>query len=473
MHSEVDLVEDKFHDECGVFGIYSASKMDAARYAYYGLYALQHRGQGSAGIAVCDNGAISFYKDMGLVGEIFRDDILERLKGSSAVGHVRYSTAGASMRENAQPMVIKYRSGSIALAHNGNLVNSGQLRDKLEEQGAIFQSTIDSEVIAYLISKYRTVNENVEESIRQAMKEIEGSYALIVLTSTKLVGVRDPYGIRPLCVGKLGDAYVFSSESCALDAIGAEFIRDVNPGEIVIAERAGLRSIQTEPVGEGNVCIFEHIYFARPDSFIDGVSVNMARIEAGRQLAIMYPVDADLVTGVPDSGLSAALGYSRQSGIPYGQGLIKNRYIGRTFIQSKKTQRDTSVRIKLSAMKDAVNGKRVVLVDDSIVRGTTSRRIVQILRDAGAKEVHMRIASPPVNYPCYFGIDTPSRTQLVASRCSVEEIKELVGADTLGYLTVETLLKTAVGSKCGFCTACFDGNYPMDIPGEGHKSNCD
>ncbi|HHV99446.1 MAG TPA: amidophosphoribosyltransferase [Clostridiaceae bacterium] len=459
-----DFRLDKLREECGVFGIYDNDNHDIARLTYFGLYALQHRGQESAGIAVNDGGTILYHKDMGLVPEIFNDVVLNHLKGKIAIGHVRYSTTGASLRENAQPMVVKYRGGQIALAHNGNLVNAAEIRNKLEENGAIFQSTNDTEVIANLISRYCLTSSNIEETFANTVKEIKGSYALVILTPDSLVGIRDPFGIRPLCIGKLNNSYVLASESCALDAIGAEFIRDVNPGEIVIVDKDGLRSVNSGSCRESKLCIFEFVYFARPDSVIDGACVHHARVEAGRQLAREHPVDADIVIGAPDGGLNAALGFSRESGIPYGQGLLKNKYIGRTFIQPTQDKREIGVRIKFNAMRSEIEGKRVVMVDDSIVRGTTTRRIVQILKSAGAKEVHMRVSSPPYKYPCYFGIDTATRKQLVASNNSIEEIREMIGADSLGYLSLEGLLKTPRGARCGFCTACFDGGYPVEVP---------
>lgn len=467
-----DVRLDKFREECGVFGIFDMDGFDVAQLTYYGLYALQHRGQESAGIAVNDNGTIVHHKDMGLVPEVFNNVVINHLKGQAAIGHVRYSTTGASLRENAQPMVIKYKRGQMALAHNGNLVNAAKMREEMEENGAVFQSTIDSEVILNLLARYRISSETMEETIEKMMKDVKGSYALTILTPKRLYGVRDPQGIRPLCIGKRQNSYVLASETCALDAVGAEFIRDVNPGEIVIIDRHGLKTVQTEIPDESKSCIFEFIYFARPDSDIDGASVHQARYEAGRRLAIEHPVDADLVIGVPDSGLTAAMGFSRESGIPYGEGFIKNRYVGRTFIQPDQGQRETGVRIKLNALKNAIKGKRVVMVDDSIVRGTTSKRIVQILKDAGAKEVHMRVSSPPIKYPCYFGIDTPSRQHLVAASNSIEAIREMVGADSLGFLSLEGLLKTPVGSKLSFCDACFEGNYPMDVPRNMSKNSC-
>lgn len=460
---------DEIHDECGVFGVFDNDNLDVARLTYYGLYALQHRGQESAGIAVNDNGTILYHKDMGLVSEVFNNVVLNHLKGRIAIGHVRYSTTGASYRENAQPMVIKYRNGQMALAHNGNLVNAAEIRGMLEDEGAIFQSTIDSEVILSLISRYRIDSGNIEAAIQKMMGEIKGSYALTILTPKRLIGVRDPLGIRPLCIGRIENSYVLASETCALDAVGAEFIRDVKPGEIVLIGEEGLVSIQTPVPDKSRLCIFEFVYIARPDSFIDGSSVHQARVEAGRRLAIEHPAEADLVIGVPDGGVNTALGFSIESGIPYGQGLLKNRYIGRTFIQPEQSQRETDVRIKFNAMRSAVEGKRIVLIDDSIVRGTTTRRIVQMLKNAGAREIHMRVSSPPYRYPCYFGVDTPSRKQLVASEHSQDEIKNMIGADSLGYLSLDSLLETPIGSKCGFCTACFNGDYPMEVPDEGDK----
>lgn len=467
-----DLRPDKLKEECGVFGIFNNDQHDVARLTYYALYALQHRGQESAGIAVNDEGTILYHKDMGLVPEIFNEVVLNHLKGKISIGHVRYSTTGASLRENAQPMVIKYKNGQMALGHNGNLVNAAELHEMLEENGAIFQSTIDSEVILNLISRCRISSNTIEEALVNMMKEVKGSYALVILTPKRLIGIRDPLGIRPLCIGIIDNSYVLASETCALDAVGAKYVRDVNPGEIVLIGEDGLTSIQTEIPESSKSCIFEFVYFARPDSFIDGASVHQARIEAGKRLAIEHPVDADLVIGAPDSGLTAALGFSIESGIPYGQGLLKNRYVGRTFIQPDQNQRETGVKIKFNAMKNAIEGKRIVMIDDSIVRGTTTKRIVQMLKDAGATEVHMRVSSPPIKFSCYYGIDTPSRKQLVASNHSIEEIRDLIGADSLGYLSLEGLLKTPVGAKLGFCTACFKGDYPMDVPNQEGKYSC-
>jgi len=467
-----DAYEDKLKEECGVFGIYNNDDYDVARLTYYGLYALQHRGQESAGIAVNDGGTILYHKDMGLVSEVFNDVVLNHLKGKMAIGHVRYSTTGASQRENAQPIVAKYISGQMALAHNGNIVNAAQLRNEMEERGAIFQSTNDTEIIANLISRYRISSNSIEETLSKVMKDIRGSYAIVMLTPDMVIGMRDPHGIRPLCIGKMGNSYILASESSAIDAVGAEFVRDVRPGEIVLIGNDGITSVQTEAAPESKLCIFEFVYFARPDSYIDGASVHRARMEAGRRLAIEHPVEADLVIGAPDGGLNAALGYARESGIPYGQGLLKNKYVGRTFIQPSQGLREIGVKIKFNVIKNEIEGKRVVMIDDSIVRGTTTRRIVQMLKNAGAKEVHMRVSSPPYRYPCYFGIDTPSTKELVASANSIDDIKEMIGSDSLGYLSLEGLLKTPVGAKCGFCTACFDGKYPMEVPAEGNKFSC-
>jgi amidophosphoribosyltransferase len=467
-----DVMFGKLHEECGVFGVFDCDGNDVARMTYHGLYALQHRGQESAGIAVNDDGVILHHKDMGLVPEIFNDVVLNHLKGRIAIGHVRYSTTGASLRENAQPMVVKYKVGQLALAHNGNLVNASELRTSMEENGAIFQTTSDTEVIANLISRHRVGSDNIEETLEKVMDTIKGSYAIVIVTPKRLVGIRDPQGIRPLCIGKLGNSHILASESCALDAVGAELIRDVEPGEIVLIDCDGIKSIKTKRKEDSHLCIFEFVYFARPDSVIDGTSVLQARIAAGKRLAIEHPVEADIVIGAPDGGLNAALGYSRQSGIPYGQGLLKNRYVGRTFIQPEQGQRESGVRIKFNAMKSEVAGKRVVMVDDSIVRGTTTGRIVQMLKDAGAKEVHMRVSSPPYKFPCYFGIDISSSDQLVASKNTIDEICKKIGADSLGYLSLEGLLGIAPDSSCGFCTACFNSAYPMEVPVEGNKFSC-
>ena len=412
---------DGLHEECGVFGMYDFDGGDVASTIYYGLFALQHRGQESCGIAVSDTsgpkGRVQSYKDMGLVNEVFTPEILGKLNGDIGVGHVRYSTAGASTRENAQPLVLNYVKGTLALAHNGNLINANELRHDLEYTGAIFQTTIDTEVIAYHIARERLNSKTAEEAVRRAVAKLKGAFSLVVASPRKLIGARDPFGFKPLCIGKRDNAYILTSETCALETIGAEFIRDVRPGEVVtISPEGGIQSdmsLALAPEKEAR-CIFEYIYFARPDSHIDGVSVYGSRIKAGRFLAMDSPVDADLVVGVPESGNAAALGYSLQSGIPYGTAFVKNSYVGRTFIKPKQSSRESSVRVKLNVLKEAVAGKRIIMIDDSIVRGTTSDRIVKMLRDAGATEVHVRISSPPFLWPCYFGTDIPEREQLIA-----------------------------------------------------------
>jgi amidophosphoribosyltransferase len=455
---------DKIHEFCGVFGIYNVDNLDTSRLVYYGLYALQHRGQESCGIAIANNGQITGHKGTGLVSEVFNEKVFARLDGNIAIGHVCYSSAGGSTIENCQPLIIRYKDGNLAIAHNGNLVNASKIRLGFENLGAIFQTSTDSEVIANLISRHWLKYNDMETVLKKTMATIRGAYALVIMTHERLIGIRDPWGLRPLCIGKIENSYILASETCAFDAIGAEFVRDVEPGEIIIVEGSSIRSIITEKK-QNRLCIFEHIYFARPDSFIDGASVYRARLEAGKLLAIEQPADADLVIGVPDSGLTAAKGYSMQSGIPYGEGIIKNRYVGRTFIQPNQKMRDESVNIKLNALKSEVEGKRIVLIDDSIVRGTTTKKIVQMLKNAGAKEIHMRISSPPVKFPCYFGIDITSKEHLIAAHNTIDEIKEFSGADSLGFLSVESLLKTPVGArKNSFCTACFTGKYPMKVP---------
>lgn len=456
-------------EECGVFGIYDFDGGDVASTIYYGLLALQHRGQESCGIAVSDTngpkGKVLSSKDMGLVNEAFTPDILEKLKGDIGVGHVRYSTAGSSTRENAQPLVLNYVKGTLALAHNGNLINAPELKRELEYTGAIFQTTIDSEVIAYFIARERLNSKSVEEAVGRAMKKIKGAYSLIIMSPRKLIGARDPFGFRPLCIGKRDNSYVLASETCALDTIGAAFVRDVEPGEIVtISPEKGIESDKSMciPKEQHARCVFEYIYFARPDSFVDGMSVYNSRILAGRYLAIDSPVDADLVVGVPESGNCAALGYAMESGIPYGQAFVKNSYVGRTFIKPGQKNRESSVQVKLNALRDAVEGKRVIMIDDSIVRGTTSDRIVRMLREAGAKEVHMRVSSPPFLWPCYFGTDIPARDQLIAYNRSAEEICKVIGADSLGYLREERLSQIVEGRE--ICSGCFTGKYPLDPP---------
>ena len=459
------------HEECGVFGMYDFDGGDVASTIYYGLFALQHRGQESCGIAVSETngpkGKVTSYKGMGLVNEVFTQDNLEPMHGDIGVGHVRYSTAGASTRENAQPLVLNYVKGTLALAHNGNLINAMELRKDLEYTGAIFQTTIDSEVIAYHIARERLNSNSVEEAVGRACQKIKGAFALVVMSPRKLVGARDPYGFKPLCIGKRDNAYILASETCALDTIGAEYVRDVLPGEIVtITPEGGILSDLSLalPKEKEARCIFEYIYFARPDSHIDGVSVYASRIKAGRFLAMDSPVDADLVVGVPESGNAAALGYSLQSGIPYGTAFVKNGYVGRTFIKPKQSSRESSVRVKLNVLKEAVDGKRIIMIDDSIVRGTTSDRIVKMLRDAGATEVHVRISSPPFLWPCYFGTDIPEREQLIAYNRSIEDIRKIIGADSLGYLGIERLEEMVGGLN--ICKGCFTGTYPMEPPKE-------
>lgn len=463
---------DTLHEECGVFGICSRDdSIDVARETYMALYALQHRGQESCGIAVNDRGVILHQKDIGLVPDVFNEMVLRHLSGGQmAIGHVRYSTKGGCSRENAQPLVTKYIKGTLAVAHNGSIINAYEIRRELELSGAIFQTENDSEVICCVIAKERLRTKSVEEAILNAMDVLKGAYSIVLMSPQKIIAARDPHGFRPLCMGKLGNNTVFASESCALDALGAEFIRDIEPGEVVVADKNGIRSLKYKRAEKSSMCIFEMIYFARPDSVIEGASVHRARIEAGKYLAKQYPQDADIVCGVPDSGLDAALGYSQYSGIPYDFAFIKNRYVGRTFIQPAQGMRERAVKIKLNALQSAVEGKRVILIDDSIVRGTTSANIIQMLREAGAKEVHMRISSPPFMHPCYFGTDISSRDMLIACKMSKEKICESIRADSLGYLSVENLMKIAVGAKCGFCNGCFTGKYPIEVPDRIHEN---
>ena len=455
---------EQIHEECGVFGIFNreVESVDTARCVYYALYALQHRGQESCGIVVNDDGVMKAHKDNGLVTEVFTRDALSKIhEGTMAVGHCRYGTTGMHSRSNAQPLLINHQKGAMALAHNGNLTNAAELREQLEKNGAIFHCTSDTEVIAYIITQERLKCGSIEQAVLNAMQVIKGAYSLVVMSPTKLIACRDPHGFRPLCMGRIGDDVVFASESCALDAIGATFVRDIEAGEVVVVNEEGIHSYKMPGACHDGMCIFEFIYFARPDSVIDGSSVHEARIRAGSFLALDHPVQADVVIGVPDSGLDAALGYSQESGIPYGIGFIKNKYIGRTFIQGSQKQRENSVRIKLNAISSTVKGKRVVLVDDSIVRGTTSARIIKLLRDAGATEVHFMVSAPPFKYPCYFGTDIPDQKLLVATGRTVEQINEVIGADTLGYLSTEHVVQLAKNAKCGFCTACFTGEYAV------------
>lgn len=457
-------------EECGVFGVMAREPADVAGITYYGLYALQHRGQESCGIVVNDDGVFCSHKDLGLVNEVFTEDVLSRLpEGSMAVGHVRYGTTGGTSRRNCQPIEVNHQKGRMALAHNGNLSNAAELRNELELSGAIFHTTSDTETIAYLVTRERLRKPSIEDALSAAMETFDGAYSLILMSPQKLICARDPYGFRPLCYGVTADGmYVAASESCALAAVGARFVRDVEPGEILVFGKNGVVS-RREHCGrqKKRLCVFEYIYFARPDSVIDGRPVHAARVCAGRILAQKHPVEADVVIGVPDSGLDAALGFSRESGIPYGIGLIKNKYIGRTFISPGQHARTDQVKIKLSVIEESVKGKRVVLIDDSIVRGTTSGRIVRLLREAGAKEIHMRISSPPFLNPCYYGTDIDSKEHLIACRYPVEKIAEIIGADTLGYVPVEALPELA--GNCGYCSACFDGNYPTAVPTDTRK----
>ncbi|SEP60183.1 amidophosphoribosyltransferase [Lachnospiraceae bacterium RM5] len=460
--------DEKLHEECGVFGMYDFSGKDVASSIYYGLFALQHRGQESCGIAVSDTfgpkGKVTLHKDMGLVHEVFNKDILDGMKGNIGVGHTRYSTAGMSTRENAQPLVINYVKGILGLAHNGNLINANELRNELAYTGAIFQTTIDSEVIAYLIARERINTHSVEDAVKRTIPKIKGAYALVVMSPRKLIGARDPFGFKPLCIGKRDDAYILASESCALDTINAEFVRDVKPGEIVTITDGKIVSDTSLCIDEHKRgrCVFEYIYFARPDSVIDEISVYESRILAGRFLAKDHPVDADLVVGVPESGNAAALGFSLESKIPYGAAFVKNTYVGRTFIKPGQSSRESSVSVKLNALSSIVKDKRVVMIDDSIVRGTTCGKIVKMLRNAGAKEVHVRISSPPFLHECYFGTDVPSSSQLIAHNRSVDEVCKLIGADSLGYLSIDRTKEMVNGLN--ICTGCFDKKYPLEPP---------
>ena len=461
----LDLENDKLHEECGVFGIYSRQE-DVTLNTYWGLYALQHRGQESAGIAVTDGAWMDVSRGMGLVNEVFRHQLPSMENQHIAIGHVRYSTTGSSLLINTQPLMVTFSGGHIALAHNGNLTNAKELRADLEQKGSVFQTSIDSEVIVNLVARSR--KESIEEKLLESLSSIEGAYCLVVMTENKLIGVRDPHGFRPLCLGKVGDGYVLASESCALDTIGAEFVRDIEPGELVIIDEEGVRSMYFGTEDRRSLCVFEYIYFARPDSIIDGQSVYGARFKMGRELARESGFKADIVISVPDSGTTAALGFSYESGIPFAEGLIKNRYIGRTFIQPEQKKRDLGVRIKLNAVKSVVAGKSVIMVDDSIVRGTTSGKIVRMLKEAGAKEVHMCVSSPPIGFPCYYGIDTSVRKELIAASKQVEEIKNFIGADSLYYLSIEGLMRSVPNiNHEKMCYACFNCDYPANTPCEG------
>lgn len=455
--------EDKFHDECGVVGVYMQGKEEnCSSYLYYGLFALQHRGQESAGISVNKNGKIKTHKDVGLVPEVFADsNTLKGLKGNIGIGHVRYATSGNGGVVNAQPLTVNHQLGQIALAHNGNLINDRALRSMLEMNGVVFQTSVDTEVMVDILAQ--GLRSGLVPAIQNMVEIIKGAYALVITTEDKLIGVRDPYGLRPICLGKKDEMYILASESCAIEAMGGELIRDLQPGEIVVIDENGIESFGQHNWASKRACIFEHVYFARPDTVMDGRSVYQSRHAAGRILARENPVEADVVIGVPDSGVPAAIGYAEESGIPFGMGLIKNKYIARTFIQPNQQLREDGVRLKLTPLKDTIAGKRVVIIDDSIVRGTTSKHLVEILRDGGAAEVHFRVTSPPVAHTCHFGIDTPRRKHLIGAKKSVEEIREILGADTLAYISLDGL-NESVGGDTTFCRACFDGDYPMEVP---------
>lgn len=455
-------------EACGVFGIYDLKGGNVVPSIYYGLTSLQHRGQESCGLAVSrtdgERGNIQFHKELGLVSEVLDEETLRNMEGDIGIGHVRYSTTGGSVAENAQPLVLSYIKGTLALAHNGNLVNTAKLKWELIRNGAIFHTTTDSEVIAFHIARERVHSKTVEEAILKTAQRIKGAYGLVIMSPRKLIGVRDPYGLKPLCLGKREHSYILASESCALTAVGAEFVRDIEPGEMVIITKDGVRSEKALAKEKHAHCVFEYIYFARLDSTMDGVRIYDARIRGGKSLAKAYPVEADLVTGVPESGIPAAKGYSEASGIPFGFAFYKNGYIGRTFIKPTQKERESSVHLKLSVLESVVRGKRIVLVDDSIVRGTTIANLIHMLKEAGAGEVHVRISSPPFLHPCYFGTDVPSNDQLIASSHSEEEICRMIGADSLGYMQKEYLEGMAGGLP--LCKACFDGCYPMEIPKE-------
>ncbi|MGB4440501.1 MAG: amidophosphoribosyltransferase [Sedimentibacter sp.] len=461
---DIILDDDKLHEECGVVGVFTSNPNITSQLIYYGLFALQHRGQESAGIAIANGNRIEFHKDMGLVADVLTKDVINRLSGKIAIGHDRYSTAGESEKQNAQPLVVRYKDGSIALAHNGNLVNADSMREILQNDGVIFQTSIDTEVVANMIA--RNFKGDIVKSIKNTMEIVKGAYAFVVMTENELIGVRDNYGLRPLCLGKRPDGYLLASESCAISAMGGEFIRDIEPGEIVVINENGVESIKTTKYAQQKLCIFEHVYFARPDSTLDGVNVYESRYNSGKILAQESPVKADLVFSVPDSGTPAAIGYATELGIPFGLGLIKNRYAKRTFIEPNQELREQGVKTKLSVLKEIVKDKIVVMVDDSIVRGTTTKQIVSMVKDAGAKEVHVRIASPPVTHSCFFGINTPDRSKLIGANKTIEEIKDYIKADSVYYLSLEGLVKST-GSSQGYCKACLNGDYPMEVPNNG------
>ncbi|WP_374048593.1 amidophosphoribosyltransferase [Clostridium cochlearium] len=461
-----NIKEDKFKDECGVFGIFTGEEKEIGIINYYGLFALQHRGQESAGMVVSNGEKLILHKNTGLVGDVFNYDKLNKLKGICGIGHVKYSSCKNGDLDNVQPILGKSKLGSIAVAHNGSLVNAKIIKELLEEAGIVFQTSVESEVVLNLIS--RSNKKHIEDALIEALQSVKGSYAMLLMTQDKLIGLRDPKGIRPLCIGKLEDSYVISSESCAINAIGGEFIRDVEPGEMVVVDKDGLKSLRFAEKTRGSICAFEYIYFARPDSNIDNISVYEYRVKSGEELYKECPAEADIVVGVPDSGIPAAIGYSKASGIPYGIGFIKNKYIGRSFIQPSQEMRERAVLVKLNPLKYNVDGKRVVIIDDSIVRGTTSKKLISSLRRAGAKEVHFRVASPMVKFPCYLGIDTPNKEDLMASNYNLEEIREMIGADSVGYLSIKGLTKALECKDCKkeFCLGCFSGEYPVSIPRE-------
>jgi amidophosphoribosyltransferase len=455
---------DKFRDECGVFGIHGHP--EAANLAYLGLYALQHRGQESAGIACSDGKTVHLEKAMGLVADVFSEARLRRLPGQTAIGHVRYSTTGSSQLKNAQPFFAGTHRGSLALAHNGNLINAMRIRAELEGQGSVFSSTSDTEVILHLVA--RSQADTLVDAAAEALSQLHGAHSLVLMNENQLLGIRDPRGFRPLSLGRLKEGYVLASESCAFDLVGATFVRDIDPGEFLLIDDTGVYSYFPLPVATPSMCIFEHVYFSRPDSLVYGQSVSRVRKELGRRLAQEAPADADIVIAVPDSGVYAALGYAHEVGLPYEHGMVRNHYVGRTFIEPQGSIRHFGVKIKLNAVREVLEGKRLVVVDDSIVRGTTSRKIVFMLRSAGAREVHMRISSPPTAWPCYYGIDTPTRRELIASSHTVEEIRRYVGADSLAYISLNGLL-AAVGKDNGYCAACWTGRYPVEFPGQGER----
>lgn len=458
-----DVPFDTLHEECGVFGIYGDDLIKPAMATYLGLYALQHRGQGSCGIAVSDMGVITSQKGKGLVGEVFNDDVLDSLKGQIAIGHVRYPVSGENVSQNAQPLLIGHRNGRIAIAHNGSLTNADDIRQELSQHGAMFHTTVDSEVIAQVIAQERINSPSIEVAVQRATKRLKGAYSFVVISPTKLIAARDSNGFRPLTLGKKGNSYVVASETCALDSVGADFVRDIEPGEVIAINSKGIKSLKENCSGKRNICMFEYIYFARPDSIIDKIPVHEARLKAGQLLAHQNPVDADLVIGVPDSGLDAAIGYANESGIPYGIGFTRNNYVGRTFIKPNQSERMTSIGIKLNVLKQVVEGKRIIMVDDSIVRGSTSANIIKALKNAGATQVHVRISSPTLHYPCYFGTDIPTREELTSNHNSVEQLCKLIGADSLSFLSKDCLGKLIDTDKKTYCDACFTGDYPIEI----------